>query len=97
MDPQELPPVRHDAAARRFEVIVDGHTCELDYRLSGSVMTITHTGVPSAVGGRGIAARLVTAAFDVARTAGWRVVPACSYAAVFVRRHPEYADLLADR
>jgi predicted GNAT family acetyltransferase len=47
--------IRHDIAAQRFEVEVDGERCELDYRVSGGVMTITHTGVPSAVGGRGIA------------------------------------------
>ena len=57
-------------------------------------MTITHTGVPEAVGGRGIASALATAAFDTARREHWRVVPACSYALVWIERHPEYADLV---
>ena len=87
--------IRHDAAAQRFSVRVEGQDCELDYRLAAGVMTLPHTGVPQAVGGRGIAAALVKAALELARREHWRVVPACSYAALYVRRHPEYAPLLA--
>ncbi len=86
--------IQHDAADRRFEACVDGHRCELDYALADGVMTITHTGVPAAVGGRGIAGELVAAAFAAARAAGWKVRPACSYAAGYAQRHPELADLL---
>lgn len=88
-------PIQHDRTRRRFHTEVDGHACELDYTLNASVMTITHTGVPDAVGGRGIAAALVAAAFDAARREGWKVRPACSYAAAWARKHPEQADLLA--
>lgn len=87
--------IQHDNASGRFSVVVDGHQCELVYRLNRGVMTITHTGVPRAVGGRGIAAELVRAAFEAAKAQGWKVVPACSYAAAFVRRHNQYASLLA--
>ena len=87
--------IRHDLAARRFETRVDGFECVLDYVERAGVMTITHTGVPSAAGGRGIAAALVQAALDTARANGWRVVPACSYAAAWIRRHPGYQDMLA--
>jgi len=45
--------VRHDEAAHRFEWTEDGHFCVLDYTLDGKVASFTHTGVPSAVGGRG--------------------------------------------
>jgi predicted GNAT family acetyltransferase len=86
--------VRHEQEASRFAATVDGHECELDYRLDGKVLTITHTGVPDAVGGRGIAAQLTRAALAYARAEGLKVYPACSYAAVFFRRHAEYADLL---
>jgi predicted GNAT family acetyltransferase len=85
--------VRHDSAGQQFNVEVDGHLGVLDYRLRDGVMTITHTGVPEAIGGRGIAAELTRFALDTARANGWKVVPACSYAAVFMRRHPEYGDL----
>ena len=85
--------VRHYPEGQRFETTVEGHDCEIDYRLSDGVMTITHTGVPSPVGGRGIAAEMTKFALDTARTNGWKVVPACSYAAAYMKRHPEFDDL----
>lgn len=85
--------IRHDPAARRFETVVDGQHCGLDYRLADNVMTITHTGVPVPVEGRGIASALTRAAMEAARAEGWTVVPACAYADSWLRRHPEFADL----
>lgn len=85
----------HDRLTHRFTTAVEGTLCVLEYNLSDAVMTITHTGVPSEVGGRGIAAALVTAAFEAAREEGWKVVPACEYAHVFIGKHPEYVQLLA--
>ncbi|MGH8191958.1 MAG: GNAT family N-acetyltransferase [Rhodanobacteraceae bacterium] len=87
--------VHHDTAAQRFQVEVKGHRGVLDYHLRDGTMTITHTGVPPAIGGRGIAAELTRVALEAARRNGWKVTPACSYAAAFIRRHPEFADLLA--
>ena len=87
--------IRHEPG-QGFTAEVEGHRILLDYRLSDGVMAITHTEVPHAIGGRGLAGHLVQAAFDRAREEGWKVVPACSYAQVWVERHRAYADLLAD-
>lgn len=86
--------VQHAADARQFFTVVDGTRCILEYQLQGSRMTITHTGVPDAVAGRGIAGALMEAALKHARAAGWKVLPACSYAAAYFKRHREYDDLL---
>ncbi len=86
--------IQHDRVAHRFETRVEDMPCLLEYTLADGVMTITHTGVPAAVGGRGIAAALVQQALETARAEGWKVVPACSYAAVWMQRHPAYHDLL---
>lgn len=87
--------VQHDSGNRVFFAIVDGQRCVLEYDLTGATMTITHTGVPEALGGRGIAGKLTRAALAGARVQGWKIVPACSYARLFFERNPEYADLLA--
>lgn len=89
--------ITHDRERRRLQTTVDGSLCVLDYALEGAVMTITHTEVPPEVGGRGIAAALVRTALELAREAGWSVSPACSYAAAWMQRHPEYDDLRAPR
>jgi uncharacterized protein len=81
--------IDHDSNAHRFSTEADGLQAVLDYTLSDGVMTITHTGVPQAIGGRGIAADLMRAALNAARSAGWKVNPACSYAAAYLRRHPD--------
>lgn len=88
-------PVRHNEAASRFEAEVDGLLSVCDYRRQGDVLLLTHTEVPRALEGRGIAAALVAAALDWARSQGLRVRPLCSYVAVYMRRHPEARDLLA--
>jgi predicted GNAT family acetyltransferase len=80
--------INHDTAAHRFSTAVDGERAVLDYTLAANVMTITHTEVPAPIEGRGIAAQLTRKALDVARERGWRVVPACSYAASYLARHP---------
>jgi predicted GNAT family acetyltransferase len=86
--------VRHNEAARRFEWTQEGHLCVMDYVLDGTVASFTHTGVPVPVEGRGIAADLVRAGLETARARGWRVRPVCSYVAAYIRRHPQYQDLV---
>ena len=88
-------PIEHDAAGSRLTARVAGHLSLLVYRLQGGVMTIVHTEVPDELAGQGIAGDLMRAALELARSNGWRVRPACSYAAAFMDKHPEYATLLA--
>ncbi len=86
--------IDHDPVSGRFSTELDGHEAELVYRQQDGRMVIDHTGVPEAIGGRGVAAALVRAALDYARSEGLRVVPQCSYSAAYIQRHPEYADMV---
>ena len=89
------PPIHHDPRAGRFETLIEGLRCELDYRLDGRVMRIHHTGVHPRLEGRGIAAALVSAAVAHARDEGLLIQPLCSYVRTWLRRHPEHADLVS--
>jgi hypothetical protein len=91
-----LPAVRHNAAARRFELTFDDALARVDYQLSGGVMRLHHTEVPPALEGRGIAAAMVKAALAHARAEGLRVEPACSYVRAYMKRHPDTHDLLVE-
>ncbi len=88
------PAIQHDRKRARFQVSVESHQAHLEYREDNGRLVITHTEVPPAIGGKGIAAALVVAALEYARAGSMKVVPACEYAAMFMRRHGEYADLL---
>ncbi len=96
----DRPSINHHVAERSFVATVEGSLCRLDYTVSdteasGRLMTITHTLVPAALEGRGMASALVKAALDFARSEHWHVVPACSYAEAWIRRHADYQDLRA--
>jgi uncharacterized protein len=85
----------HEPERNRFSATVEDVLSVLEYSLNGrGVMTIEHTRVPPAVGGRGIASDLTRAAFDYALNQDLKIIPACNYAAVWVRRHPEFEYLL---
>lgn len=87
--------VIHNPAAHRFEAQVDGLLCVAEYRREGKILLMHHTSVPPALEGRGIASRLVAAAFAHAREQDLRIRPLCSYVRIWSQRHPEVADLLA--
>lgn len=86
--------VKHNPAQQRFEIEMEAHLAVLDYRLDGSTITFTHTGVPQALEGRGLGSKLVRAGLDYARAQGLQVVPLCSFVAAYIQRKPQYQDLL---
>ncbi len=88
--------IRDNAERHRFEVVVDGHLARADYLIEGDVITFTHTIVPPALEGRGVASRLIRHALSEARARGLRVVPQCPFVAAYIRKHPEWADLLVE-
>lgn len=45
----------------------------------------------------GFGATLARGIFDLARSRGERIVPACSFIADWARHNPDYQDLLAGR
>jgi predicted GNAT family acetyltransferase len=87
--------VTHNEAENRYEATVDGLLSVCEYEIVDDKIVFTHTLVPPELRGRGIAEQLVRPALADARAAGRKVVPACSYVAVFIKRNAEYQDLLA--
>lgn len=87
--------VTHRPDRGRFEAMVDGRRCVCDYRIDAGVMLLTHTEVPPALQGHGIAAQLVAAALAHAQASGLRVQPLCSYVRTYLRRHPLPPEMLA--
>lgn len=78
----------------RFEAHV-GQQKGVMYRYySEGSLVITHTLVPDELSGQGLAGHMTKTVLDGAREQGLKVVPICPYVAAYIRRHPEYQDLV---
>ena len=66
------------------------------YHRRGNAIVLTHTEVPPALEGRGIGGALARYALDDARRRGLAVRPQCPFIASYIRRHPEYLDLVPE-
>jgi uncharacterized protein len=87
--------VRDNPAQSRYELFVDDQLVGLaTYVLDGETMTIPHTEVQPRFEGQGLGARLARFALDDVRERGLRLAPSCSFIAAFVKRHPDYQDLV---
>jgi len=81
--------VRNDAQSR-FELYVDDRLVgRADYRVDGDRMLFPHTEIDAALNGQGLGSVLARAALDAAKTDNMRIVPQCSFMALYVRRHAE--------
>jgi predicted GNAT family acetyltransferase len=87
--------VRDNRAEQEFEYDVDGYRAIAAYQREGETIVFTHTVVPPAIEGRGVASKLIRAALDSARDQGLKVIPQCQFVAAYIGKHPEYRDLLA--
>jgi len=87
--------VQHLPDQHRFQTVVDGSTAFLTYEREGDTVAMTHTIVPPELEGQGLASKIVHAALDHARAEHLSVVPLCPFVASYLRRHPEYHDIVS--
>ena len=85
---------QHEPGRQRFTLPTTPISV-LDYSLSPGRVVFTHTGVPPAFRGQGLAAQLVETGLQWAADQGLKVVPACSYVQLHIQRHPQWQSLVA--
>ena len=87
--------VRDNPDELRYELVVDGDVAgEIRYRLSRDAVALVHTEVAPKLEGSGLGGRLVAGALDDIRARGLRVIPICPFVRSYIRRHPEYDELV---
>ncbi len=86
------PEVADVPAESRFVFREDRALAELVYELDGDRLILIHTGVPEALGGRGIGGRLVRASIARAAREGLTIVPWCPFARHWLQEHPDAAQ-----
>ena len=87
--------LRNNAEAARYEMDEQGETSWADYRLQGERLYIDHVESPPALRGTGAAGRLMKALAQDARDRGLKITPICGYASAWLRRSPEFKDLVS--
>jgi predicted GNAT family acetyltransferase len=78
----------------RYEMDEAGLTSWADYRRADGRLYIDHVESPPALRGTGAAGRLMAALSADVRAKGLRITPICGYAAAWLRRSKDFADLL---
>ncbi|HET7435944.1 MAG TPA: GNAT family N-acetyltransferase [Thermoanaerobaculia bacterium] len=87
--------IRHNEEESRFETTVDGSVAYAAYDIEEPrTIVFTHTIVPDQLSGRGIANQLVKHALEDARSRKLTVKPQCAFVAAYIKKHPEYGDLV---
>jgi predicted GNAT family acetyltransferase/glutaredoxin len=82
----------------RYELRLDGRLIGLAaYRRRDKRIAFTHTEVDESCEGHGFGSRLAAAALEDALREGLEVVPLCPFVAWYIKRHPEYEQLVARR
>ena len=89
--------VADNPARHRYEATLDDKVVGVSvYALLDDRIVFLHTEVDSGLEGLGVGSRLAKGALDDVRRRGLKVVAKCPFIAAWLKRHADYADLLAD-
>lgn len=93
----DAPAVTDNPSASRYELHLGGELAGfVEYRLRqhDTVISLMHTQVEPAFQGNGLATHLARFSLDDARERGLAVLPFCPYIATWIKKHPDYTDLV---
>lgn len=87
--------VRKNAQLRRYEIIVGSEVAGFaEYNVLATGILFTHTEVMPKFEGRGLSSKLIRAALEDVRSLNTHAIPVCQIVAAYLRKHPEYLDLV---
>lgn len=82
---------------KQYEFRVDNYVAKIEYMKSkNGDIYLTHTEVPAAIEGRGIATRLVEKTLKDIDSQKLKVVPMCGFVASYIRRHPQWHHIVME-
>jgi uncharacterized protein len=79
---------------QQFEIHENGELAVLQYRFHEGVIWLMHTEVSPKLEGKGIASILARFGLEWARENHMKAKVVCPFVAVFLKRHPEYLDVV---
>ena len=87
--------VRHDEEQQRYVLEINGQLLGFaQYHEEGDRQIFTHTEIDDSLSGKGMGSMLVRESLDDARQRGKHIVPVCEFIGAYVKKHPDWNDLL---
>lgn len=93
IDFSDIPLVNNELS-RQFELTVDNIKSKIEYELQKDRMFLIHTEVPQALAGKGVGNAIVEKTLQYLETNNLKLVPLCPFVAAYVKKHPEWKNLL---
>lgn len=88
--------VKNNTDESRYELFVDGELAAFsEYESEPGTRAFVHTVTLEQFQGQGLAGQLAAASLDATRAEGLLVAPYCPYVRGYIKKHPEYHDLIA--
>jgi predicted GNAT family acetyltransferase len=87
--------VENNLAKHRFEINLEGGTAFILYQMRGEeVYNLYHTEVPSQFEGKGVGGALAKGTLEYIKAEAKKIIPTCPFVAAYLKRHPEYQELV---
>ena len=89
------PLIRDDPDHHRYVLEIDGEVVGLAvYHIRGGRYFFVHTEIQPGHDGEGLGSLLARTALDDVRAKGEKIVPICPFIATWIKRHPDYAEMI---
>lgn len=85
----------HNTNECKYEYHIDGHVAYITYDDQNGNMHLTHTIVPDALAGKGLAKMLLEDVLCEIEKAGKKAVAQCSYIVKYQEKNPDKAEIFA--
>ncbi len=87
----------NNAPQHRYEATLGGQLAGFaEYNLLTDAIMFTHTEVLPAFEGKGVGSAIAKHVLDEARAKKLHVIPVCQFIAGYIRKHPDYVDLVRE-
>lgn len=83
-----------NADEKRYEFDLGDDIAIIEYIKTQGFIILTHTEVPEKYEGQGIGAELVHDVLEDLRAKKLQMIPQCPFIAQYIRRHPEWVDVV---
>jgi predicted GNAT family acetyltransferase len=91
-----IPQIRDNEELKRFELEIQGKVAFIEYIKAQDNIYLTHTEVPMGLEGKGIGSMIIGQVLEEVKANKWALVPLCPFVAAYLKRHPEWKEILMD-